>query len=132
MGRVPHHDLIEPDWRRLHGYRRVTRAEWEDARWQRRHSVRTVAQLAEVFGPRLSDALAADIRADQLQTATMPLLVTPQLLAAMDETNLAADPIRRYMLPARSERLPSHPRARRDSLAEAEMWAVEGLVHRYP
>lgn len=128
-------ELVEPDWRRLPGYRRVTRTDWESARWQRRQSVRGIAQLAEVFGGFLSDALAADIRADQLQTATMPLLVTPQLLSTMNENDLAADPVRRYMLPARSEREPrwtSHPRARRDSLAEAEMWAVEGLVHRYP
>ena len=27
---------------------------------------------------------------------------------------------------------PSHPYAARDSLHEAEMWAVEGLTHRYP
>jgi lysine 2,3-aminomutase len=45
------------------------------------------------------------------------------------------DPVRRYMLPAYSDRdplWPSHPRATRDSLHEAEMWAVEGLTHRYP
>jgi lysine 2,3-aminomutase len=132
---VSHEQLVEPDWRRLPGFARVSRADWGSARWQRRHSVRTVAQLADVFGDRLSPALAADIRADQLQTATMPMLVTPQLLSTMDERDLEADPVRRYMLPARSEReprWPSHPRARRDSLAESEMWAVEGLVHRYP
>ena len=132
---MPHEHLVEPDWRRLPGYRDVTRADWESARWQRHHSVRNVAQLAEVFGSHLGTALADDIRADQLQTATMPLLVPPQMLSTMDEHDLAADPVRRYMLPARSEREPrwtSHPRARRDSLAEAEMWAVEGLVHRYP
>src|SRR5436305_2148117 len=46
-----------------------------------------------------------------------------------------ADPVRRYMLPVFSDRdveWPSHPRASRDSLHEAEMWAVEGLTHRYP
>src|SRR5690606_41511447 len=46
-----------------------------------------------------------------------------------------ADPIRRYMLPVKSDRdpkWPSHPHAQRDSLHEAEMWVVEGLTHRYP
>ncbi len=135
MGPVRHDELVEPDWQRLPGFRDVTPADWEDARWQRAHSIRNVGQLAEVFGSCLTGELAADIRADQLHTATMPLLVTPQLLSTMDEHDLAADPVRRYMLPARSEREPrwtSHPRARRDSLAESEMWAVEGLVHRYP
>jgi len=39
------------------------------------------------------------------------------------------------MLPVYSDRdpdWPSHPHASRDSLHEAEMWAVEGLTHRYP
>ena len=39
------------------------------------------------------------------------------------------------MIPAFSDRRtdwPSHPYAQRDSLHEAEMWAVEGLTHRYP
>ena len=46
-----------------------------------------------------------------------------------------ADPVRRYMIPVFSDRRtdwPSHPYASRDSLHEAEMWAVEGLTHRYP
>jgi len=53
----------------------------------------------------------------------------------MDHGDLRADPVRRYMLPAFSERgaeFPGHPHATRDSLHEAEMWAVEGLTHRYP
>ena len=46
-----------------------------------------------------------------------------------------ADPVRRYMLPVFSDRRtdwPSHPHATRDSLHEHDMWAVEGLTHRYP
>ena len=39
------------------------------------------------------------------------------------------------MAPALTDRQtewPSHPMSRRDSLHEADMWAVEGLTHRYP
>ena len=46
-----------------------------------------------------------------------------------------ADPVRRYMLPVFSDRRtdwPCHPHATRDSLHEHDMWAVEGLTHRYP
>jgi lysine 2,3-aminomutase len=53
----------------------------------------------------------------------------------MIESDLYADPVRRYMAPTYSERepeWPSHPLASRDSLHEADMWAVEGLTHRYP
>ena len=65
----------------------------------------------------------------------MSMLIPPQMLNTMDEGDLRADPVRRYMAPAFSERhpeWPSHPMASRDSLHEAEMWAVEGLTHRYP
>jgi lysine 2,3-aminomutase len=46
-----------------------------------------------------------------------------------------ADPVRRYMVPVFSDRRtdwPSHPHATRDSLHEHDMWATEGLTHRYP
>jgi lysine 2,3-aminomutase len=125
----------EPDWRRLPGFRDVTSSEWENALWQRARSVRTTRALKEVFGPYLTEALAEAIDDDQRETAVMPMLVPPHMLNTMDERNLEIDPVRRYMLPARFEReqtWPSHPRAERDSLREVEMWAVEGLVHRYP
>ena len=120
----PAQPFTEPDWRRLPGFRNVTSAEWESARWQRLHSIRDVRGLREVFGTRLSDDLAEDIAQDALQRATMTMLVPPQMLNTMDERDLRADPVRRYMLPAVSERcaeFPSHPYAMRDSLHEAEM-----------
>lgn len=125
-------DSAEPNWQRLPGYRRVTRREWESAQWQRAHAVKTVRELKDVFGAFLSDTLAADLERDQAERATMPLLVPPQMLSTMDERDLEHDPIRRYMLPRLAERRPDHPRSSRDSLHERDMWAVEGLTHRYP
>jgi lysine 2,3-aminomutase len=73
------------------------------------------------------------------------MLVPPQMLNTMASATAPgqpgfteafyADPVRRYMIPVFSDRRadwPSHPYASRDSLHEAEMWAVEGLTHRYP
>lgn len=65
----------------------------------------------------------------------MSMRVTPQMLNTMDERDLWSDPLRRYLLPAAEDREPvwhTHPHARRDSLKEAEMSIVEGLVMRYP
>jgi lysine 2,3-aminomutase len=131
----PQGDFAEPDWRRLPGFRNVSKSEWESSTWQLSNSVKNVRQLAEVFGCHLPDALADDIERDQQEYATMSLLVPPQMLNTMDERSLWEDPVRRYMLPAHSDRAlewPSHPRAQRDSLHERDMWAVEGLTHRYP
>jgi lysine 2,3-aminomutase len=125
----------EPDWRRLPGYRDVTEREWRSSRWQRRHTVKNLAQLSAVFGDFLPADLADSIERDQRERATMSMLVPPQMLNTMDAGDLWGDPIRHYMIPAFADRhpeWPSHPMSSRDSLHEADMWAVEGLTHRYP
>jgi lysine 2,3-aminomutase len=88
-----------------------------------------------VFGALLPDSLLKSIERDQRERATMSILVPPQMLNTMNEQDLWNDPVRRYMLPAFEDRdpdWPSHPKAQRDSLHEADMWVVEGLTHRYP
>jgi lysine 2,3-aminomutase len=138
-------ELVEPDWRRFPGWRQVTTAEWRDPQWQRLHSVRGPVQLRRVFGPLLEDHAYAELTADAERFATMPVLVTPQLVntmvpaAGLDPAEFTAafvaDPLRRYLLPMALDRdphWPSHPHAQRDSLHESEMWVVEGLTHRYP
>jgi KamA family protein len=138
-------DLVEPDWRRMPGWREVTSGEWESAQWQRAHCVKNLRQLRQVMGGLLDERFYADLERDQAERATMSMLLPPQMLNTMVPAGAAggrpyteafyADPVRRYMLPAHSDRRrdwPSHPQASRDSLHEAEMWAVEGLTHRYP
>lgn len=127
--------LIEPDWRRLPGYRGVSEADWRDARWQRLHTVTSPAGLREVFGAHLPDTLLASIDDDQARLATMRLRVTPHVLNTMHEQDLWGDPIRRYVLPAAADREPiwhTHPWTSQDNLREKDMFAVEGLVWRYP
>ncbi len=128
-------DYVEPDWTRLPGYADVTKERWESAQWQRAHSVKNLKEFKTALGAHLSDELYDDIERDQHDRATMSMLIPPQMINTMDERDLYADPVRRYMAPALSEReaeWPSHPMASRDSLHEADMWAVEGLTHRYP
>ena len=127
--------FVEPDWTRLPGFRGVSKSDWESGKWQRQNSVKDLKELKEALGANLTDALAADIEKDQLERATMSILVTPQMLNTMNEKDLVADPVRKYMLPAFSDRRtdwPNHPKASRDSLHEHDMWVVEGLTHRDP
>jgi lysine 2,3-aminomutase len=128
-------EYVEPDWARLPGYRDVTKEQWESAQWQRAHTVKNLKEFKAALGEHLTDELYADIERDQQERATMSMLIPPQMINTMVESDLYADPVRRYMAPAYSEReheWPSHPLASRDSLHEADMWAVEGLTHRYP
>ncbi|WP_299448101.1 KamA family radical SAM protein [uncultured Phycicoccus sp.] len=142
-------ELVEPDWTRIPGWRDVTSAQWESAQWQRAHCVKNVGQLRDVMGDLLEDRFYADLERDQAERATMSMLVPPQMLNTMVPSTgtpapaagaayteaFYADPVRRYMLPVFSDRRTdwaSHPFATRDSLHEHDMWAVEGLTHRYP
>ena len=140
-----HKELAEPDWRRLPGWAAVTPQEWASAQWQRSHCVKNIRQLRQVVGAGLDERFYADLEKDQAERATMSMLVPPQMVNTMvphlapDDPGFTdafyADPVRRYMIPVYTDRRadwPSHPQASRDSLHEAEMWAVEGLTHRYP
>ncbi len=128
-------EYVEPDWRRLPGYRDVTEEQWRSAQWQRAHSVKNLKEFKAALGDLLPDDLLEDIRRDQEERATMSMLIPPQMINTMDVEDLRNDRVRRYMAPALSDReteWASHPMASRDSLHEADMWAVEGLTHRYP
>ena len=128
-------EYVEPDWTRLPGYRDVTKEQWESAQWQRAHSVKNLKEFKEALGEHLTDDLLEDIRRDQEERATMSMLLPPQMINTMEVDDLRNDRVRRYMAPALSDRQTewaSHPMASRDSLHEADMWAVEGLTHRYP
>ncbi|RZS43750.1 lysine 2,3-aminomutase [Herbihabitans rhizosphaerae] len=138
-------ELVEPDWRRFPGWQDVTEAQWRDAQWQRVHCVKNIKQLHAVVGDLLTEEFYDELAVDQEKLATMSMLLPPQMLNTMAPAAEAspeaftkafyADPIRRYMVPVRSDRdpvWPNHPHSSRDSLHEAEMWVVEGLTHRYP
>lgn len=139
-------ELVEPDWRRFPGWSDVTEADWNSAQWQRVNCVKNVGQLRKIVGDRLDERFFDDLTADGQQRATMSMLLPPQMLNTIAPTlsdsapgswtdAYYADPIRRYMLPALSDRRtdwPSHPYAARDSLHEHDMWVAEGLTHRYP
>jgi lysine 2,3-aminomutase len=128
-------EYVEPDWNRIPGYKGVSKEDWENATWQRKHTVKNLRELKEALGDHLPESLFASIAKDQEQRATMSMLIPPHMLNTMNMADLWNDPVRRYMAPAFADRLvewANHPKASRDSLHEQEMWVAEGLTHRYP
>ena len=119
-------ELVEPDWRRLPGWRDVTDEQWRSAQWQRAHCVKNVAQLRALMGDLLEDEFYADLERDQRERATMSMLVPPQMVNTMVPATSTpmpaagaaftaafyADPVRRYMLPVFSDRRTDWPRTR--------------------
>ncbi|MEP7370570.1 MAG: lysine 2,3-aminomutase, partial [Dermatophilaceae bacterium] len=74
------HELVEPDWTRLPGWRHVTAAEWASAQWQRLNSVKNLKGLRTLMGDLLTDSFYADLERDQAERATMSMLVPPQMM----------------------------------------------------
>src|SRR5260370_2048616 len=93
--------LVEPDWRRLPGWREVSARDWADPQWQRAHCVKNVRQLRGVYAGLLPDAFYTDLERDQAQRATMSLLMPPQMVntivphAVPDADSVYAHPVRR-------------------------------------
>ena len=85
------HELVEPDWRRLPGWRHVTRDEWESAQWQRAHCVKNITQLRIVYGDLISADFYDDLALDQATQATMSMLVPPQMINTMVPTGELTD-----------------------------------------
>lgn len=131
----PKREYVEPDWTRIPGYRTVSAADWENATWQRKHTIKNLREFRDALGHHLPEDLAESIARDMEQRATMSMLIPPQMLNTMNLADLWADPVRRYMAPAFADRRTdwaNHPKASRDSLHEQDMWVVVGLTHRYP
>src|SRR5205807_7561542 len=85
-------EFVEPDWRRLPGYRDVTAEQWESAQWQRAHTVKNLEEFRSALGPFLTEDLVEDIGRDQRERATMSMLIPPQMINTMQETDLRSDP----------------------------------------
>src|SRR5665647_1110602 len=114
------HELVEPDWTRLPGWRHITAADWARVQWRRVNCIKNIKGLRALMGDLLTDAFYADPERDQAERATMSMLVTPQMMNTMvpcvtesgalprageDFTRaFYADPVRRYMLPVFSDR----------------------------
>ena len=126
----------EPDWTRLPAYRDVSTEQWESAQWQRAHTVKNLKEFKAALGDHLDRRAAAGHRARPAGAGDDVDAPAP----ADDQHDGRDRPPGRSGPPLHGARLqrpetrscPSHPFASRDSLHEADMWAVEGLTHRYP
>ncbi len=98
--------------------------DWNDWRWQTRHRVRSLADLARALGrPETSHLAAAAV------TEEFPVGVSPYYLSLVDGAD-PNDPILRQVLPI-AEEARSDEQEVRDPFHEEELSPVPGIVHRY-
>lgn len=99
--------------------------DWNDWRWQNRHRVRTLADLARMID--LSDEETAAIKR---HTGALPVGITPYYASLMARDN-PMQPLRRTVVPVLGEYEVSRGE-NEDPLGEDSHSPVPGLVHRYP
>ena len=105
-------------------WRDVPDEDWNDWKWQLKHRLNTVEDLAQVL--ELTPDEEEGIRASE----RFRLDITPYFASLMDPHDPTC-PIRRQVVPTGKELLPFKAEME-DSLAEDLHSPVPGLVHRYP
>jgi len=98
---------------------------WNDWRWQIRHSVKSVSELKR-FLNLSNDELACD-DSDQVN---LPIRITPYYLSLLSQGD-AGQALRRSVVPVKEELFIS-PGENADPLCEEHSSPVPNLVHRYP
>ncbi len=103
----------------------ISRAEWNDWRWQVRNRITDLQQLERIVRLTEDEEVALSVH-----RRTLPMAVTPYYASLLDEGD-AQQPIRRTVVPLPAEQIWS-PGEACDPLEEENDSPVPGLVHRYP
>ncbi|HEQ72357.1 MAG TPA: KamA family radical SAM protein [Spirochaetia bacterium] len=107
-------------------YPEATDAEWHNWRWQLRHRIRTLPELA-----RLTTLSADELVAFSFDGRALPLSITPYYASLLGQEANPDQALRKAMIPLFYEHLRA-PEEEDDPLGEDHDTAVPGLVHRYP
>ncbi len=108
---------------KIFGY--VSDNDWSDWKWQFRHRITSVEQLAGLIP--LSKKEQTELK---LVSCRYPFSITPYYLSLIDLSD-PDDPIRKQAIPSFQE-IALSSNGFEDPLAEKKQSVVPGLVHRYP
>lgn len=117
-------------WKEIPGWKDIQEDQFADAKWQAKHSVRSVDQMKTLLGDRVSEDFYEEI-AQGLHRTPMNIRISPYIFSLIDWDNPMADPIRKQFLPVGSQFFPDHPYYKSDSLSEDDDSPVPMLTHRY-
>jgi lysine 2,3-aminomutase len=106
-------------------FKDVSPIEWNDWRWQIRHSITTMGELERML--RLSDDERTALKADG---SAFPLAITPYYASLLDPDD-PLHPLRRTVIPVTAEKVRNQGEYE-DPLGEEADSPVPGVVHRYP
>ena len=104
------------------------RIQWEDWRWQMRHSVTDIETVETLLG--IAFSLEQKERLNRT-VERFPFRTTPYYLSLIDTTDYEHDPVFRQCFPSEEELL-TEAFEMNDPLSEEEDSPVPGITHRYP
>ncbi len=102
--------------------------DWQDWKWQLRHSIREMSQVEEAFDVKLDDHQRSDI---EKTIQSFPMSITPYYLSLVDPEDFQNDPVFKQAFPDKRE-LDIAKYDMADPLAEEKDSPVGGVTHRYP
>ncbi|MBN8530650.1 MAG: KamA family radical SAM protein [Alphaproteobacteria bacterium] len=106
-------------------YPDATAADWNNWKWQVKHRIKDLRELARII--QLSDEEQSAV---DRHTGPLPVGITPYYASLLSETD-PLDPLRRTHIPVNGEYYKT-PGEADDPLGEDHDTATPGLVHRYP
>jgi len=106
-------------------YPAVSKAEWNDWRWQNRNRIRSAEQLAQII-----NASNDELEAIHRHTGPLPLAIAPYYASLLDPDD-PEQGLRRTVVPVTGEYYRA-PGEDDDPLGEDHDSPVPNLVHRYP
>lgn len=128
---LSHRDLRSDEfWRRIPAYADLDADQFQDHRFQARHSVASLRRLKEIISPLVTPGFLQDVE-QGMRRSTMSLRLTPYLVSLIDWSDPYDDPLRIQFIPVASRTMPDHPEVTVDALDEQLDSPVPGLTHRY-
>lgn len=113
------------DYFRKRYFPEVTEADWNDWRWQLKHSINSFERLGE-----LVTLTEDELSVQNYLKITPPLKITPYYASLLDPDD-PLQPVRRTVVPVKDEYSYS-PFEAEDPLGEEHHRPVRAVVHRYP
>jgi lysine 2,3-aminomutase len=107
---------------------KISRDNWEDWRWQLRHSIKDIETIERLLEKEFSPAKKAQLAKT---VARFPVSITPYYFSLIDRGNFENDPVFLQSVPDPAELIVSkHDMV--DPLSEDKDSPVQGITHRYP
>jgi lysine 2,3-aminomutase len=107
---------------------KISRDNWEDWRWQLRHSIKDIETIERLLEKEFSPAKKAQLKKT---VARFPVSITPYYFSLIDRGNFENDPVFLQSVPDPAELIVSkHDMV--DPLSEDKDSPVKGITHRYP